>query len=647
MATFVPMKGSPRKPPTIQIPNVASSAADPNKISFLDFPAEIRNQINGELLKFDEPIVLIAPEVLGKAEKIAKKVKLMQEIDNFSRLTDDSDSDDEDEAAVTDNVSHHTFDFDLNMLYTCRQVYHEAASLFYGGNTFGFSWHPSVHNIAAGQIEYCAKWLTRIGSQFTFLKNVNIDVSLVCPTSCRCCNDRLRCGSPRRPPTWVFSGNLEILSLIQVMWVNPAAACTIQFIQGDQKMDTEMFGDDTEEEEEEEGKPEITVDHLNKALISLSQHDNLGLQKYGRFERFFTHMFIHRRDGTGFVEYRSDSALPIGNFQVMDSGETTWTNHQSSAKILGLPYQVLEKICGLVVYKEAGIAFNFDNKSAANLEAGLSGAHRYLRSIALTQLYEQNDFKVILESSDPRTSFDGFKSLKGVWSKKRPGALQFFNSDRRFPRSLELVLRVQSKTNMDLSDLRISILGLIRATRKISERYGNKTSVTFSLAHEQNGEQQTRSLTLNLQELQIRVFHMLSIVLQSSPQVEHSDCPEVWVNGHGHATEAIHSDSHESTRSVYANVHPILDGFQIKWVCLNFARELDKHALKRVSGPFFFCYSDLEVSLKKDRSLIGLWSYLRNIMPWDWYGWKADSLQNMAQQQLRIAAQREASTASI
>lgn len=83
----------------------------------------------------------------------------------------------------------HDFYLGLSLLLVCRQIYHEAAGVFCGDNTFVFSQVLRRHDNnstrhhdrdAYHQLVYASKWLSSIGNQFGMLKKVHIDLEVLC-----------------------------------------------------------------------------------------------------------------------------------------------------------------------------------------------------------------------------------------------------------------------------------------------------------------------------------------------------------------------------------------------------------------------------------------------------------------------------------
>jgi hypothetical protein len=94
--------------------------------------------------------------------------------------TDDDENEDGSEAILVTTIRDEEFDHGytgyMSLLRTCRQLYHEAAGVLYGSNTFLFSCVPCPRVDES----YCptnsaATWFDAIGSQILLVRRVLID----------------------------------------------------------------------------------------------------------------------------------------------------------------------------------------------------------------------------------------------------------------------------------------------------------------------------------------------------------------------------------------------------------------------------------------------------------------------------------------
>lgn len=120
-----------------------SSSADPSEPSFLaTLPAELRNAVYEILFKRDEPVL-----VHNVAAYLAKEPKM----DPIETIEDFADSMREFEERYEEDIGKdsefaHTLGYGLSLLRFCRQIYHEAACVLYGGKVFTISWSLHRHD---------------------------------------------------------------------------------------------------------------------------------------------------------------------------------------------------------------------------------------------------------------------------------------------------------------------------------------------------------------------------------------------------------------------------------------------------------------------------------------------------------------------
>jgi len=77
----------------------------------------------------------------------------------------------------------------IALFRTCRQIYEEAASIFYQRNTFAIArkytrWDHQQHDIHGYFILEAALWLSQLGDQLHRLRKLFIDHDTICPSYC-------------------------------------------------------------------------------------------------------------------------------------------------------------------------------------------------------------------------------------------------------------------------------------------------------------------------------------------------------------------------------------------------------------------------------------------------------------------------------
>jgi hypothetical protein len=197
----------------IQIPKTMSSPADPDAPSFLsNLPPEIRNAIYELLFKRDEPVLLHDPE----AWQITAPSPSDYDSDDWAKSIRDFDERFEAEIGSDAEFKHDSHE-GLSLLLSCRQVYHESIGVFYSDNTFVVSRaHARCDDEGSSsfQLDYVPVWLRNIGSQFSLVTEIHIDVDTMCLEFCDYSRDEL-----------------ELLPLLRYIWKGPQERPAIRFVQ--------------------------------------------------------------------------------------------------------------------------------------------------------------------------------------------------------------------------------------------------------------------------------------------------------------------------------------------------------------------------------------------------------------------------------
>ncbi|KAI8933698.1 hypothetical protein NX059_009416 [Plenodomus lindquistii] len=241
----------------MMIRKTASVPVDPDEPSFLKtLPAETRNAIYRALFERDDPILLHQPAALLSKEPkrldYTNAQDYHQAMDEYIGFCDKMFRDGQD--------FRHTLHEGLGVLLTCRQVYHEAASVLYGLNVFVFSRVSGLHDIdfeKYDQLLHVSKWLSNIGSQANLLKKIVIDVDTMCPWNCR---DSVI--------------DYCLLPLVQHIWSNPEMRKVITFGHSGRTSEADHLlsvsaGDD-------QRSPDYLSNVLHNGLLAIAVDDALG-----------------------------------------------------------------------------------------------------------------------------------------------------------------------------------------------------------------------------------------------------------------------------------------------------------------------------------------------------------------------------------
>jgi hypothetical protein len=158
-----------KRPTIISIEKSVSTPATTDAPSFLTtLLPELRNEVYQWLFHREEPIVFTGSWSFDR------------EPDFIEEFIYDIP---QEEKAMMLSPSHDIAP-GINMLRTCRQVYHEAVGILYSSNSFTISVDLHRHNRTMQQLDTAANFVHRLGSQAALLKNVNIDINPLCSPMC-------------------------------------------------------------------------------------------------------------------------------------------------------------------------------------------------------------------------------------------------------------------------------------------------------------------------------------------------------------------------------------------------------------------------------------------------------------------------------
>lgn len=230
----------------LSIPKLTSQPAGPGPSFLVDLAPEMRNSVYDYLLEFASPIAIRYlpnhPHVLAISE-------------DDDRISEAEDDDSVSETESPDRVapaSKREVQAILGILGTCRQLYHETASILYGRNTFVFGGDRKQHIDIHGHIPFAAGFLTNSSTRSQCLQRVVIDLDRHwCSTE--------GCRHPHPQP----KEHVDLTPLVKASWMLNDTNCIFEF------------------KSSELGPGYFDVEFLHLVLRHLVA-DTFHLRKYGR-----------------------------------------------------------------------------------------------------------------------------------------------------------------------------------------------------------------------------------------------------------------------------------------------------------------------------------------------------------------------------
>jgi len=563
----------------MQIPKRDSHPADPSEPSFLDWPGEIRNLIYEQLFNRAEPILLHNTDAYHAVEP---KRGNGDTDEAFYALTARFETELESRIGAADEFTH-DFHLGLPLLLVCRQIYHEAASVFYSDNTFVFSRvldrHDGRNNPryddfdgkAYHQFAYASVWLSNIGSQSSMLKKVHIDVDAMCYHACKHSLD-----------------DFDALSLLRLLWKNGAEKSPITFSCTGRRLDPECenaFARTEEQKKRYEVQkrqyPRDLVNEFNAIISSLIGNGQFSLQRFANFDRLIHSVSIHLAER--YIRVTFDKEHSHWREFAVDQNEEVIIRQLGSKPrhLLDLPGSVLSKIINLAALSPEGPILDMDNHTIHGLQLNILQLSRESRSdfMIRNMLTHNTNVTMVKTSTKCRTSFKDFHFLR-VRCHTRPCCFFVPRWDRSIA-SFNIALVFETTAATSLSTLRINVIGLIKALKDAA-----KEQVSISISLKRPGEDACEALQsgkIPLPDLERRVFLLLSDVISGWPVAE-DKLPDIWMNGHGKLISATYSASATALASRVDNRHAKLKSIELQQRGYQFAMDLSNNKLDVKGG---------------------------------------------------------------
>jgi hypothetical protein len=563
----------------MQIPKRDSRPADPSEPSFLDRPGEIRNLIYDQVFKRGEPILL---HNIDAYHAVEPKRMIHDTDEDFNDAIARFDTDFESSIGADDEFAH-GLHFGLPLLLACRQIYHEAASVFYGDNTFIFSrvlnrhddsynpYYRGFDGDAYNQFAYASTWLSNIGSQFGMLKKVHIDVDAMCDWNCQ-----------------HAITEFDALPLLRLLWKNGSKKSPITFACTGRRLHIEcVTGSPRPTEEKKRQYSEGLVNELNSMISSLIGKGHFSLYKFANFDRLIHSVTIVLSECYMKVTFDSDHSHWI-ELAVAEDGVVNVRARSSKPRhLLGLPRSVLSKIINMAVLPPQGPTLDMDSRTVYGLQLSALQLNKLSRFNFGHMLTHSTNVTIARKSTERMTSFEHFDFLQ-VWRNTSPCSYFAPRSWSNSTMPVNIALAFETAAATTLSKLCINIKGLVKAMRGV-----RKEHITISISLKPPGGDpriQFQSGRISLPRLERRVFLLLSDAM-AGRLVADDKIPDIWMDGHGELISACHPDSGTAISSGTLNRHSKLKPAEIEWRGYQFARDLpDKWG---TPGTCFHTWSQL------------------------------------------------------
>jgi hypothetical protein len=220
-------------------PSVAKEAGkriDTSKHSLLTLPGEIRNIILDHLL--------VRP-------KCCPLINVRNSAEPRSRLRDDGD-----------------FGKTKGLIFSCRQIYHEATSMFFMENRFDMreQGHEHGYRYFNNHVRQAGEWLQSLGSQLSLVRRVTINTSFACGYQCEDGDKH----------DHYFEPMIPIFTIVQAYWTSPVTTplnLSLEIAPSFQPIQTSSHDGSSEQDSG------IYYGRLTNIVKTLAHDNDLGIRK--------------------------------------------------------------------------------------------------------------------------------------------------------------------------------------------------------------------------------------------------------------------------------------------------------------------------------------------------------------------------------
>jgi hypothetical protein len=474
-------------PPITKEPE--SSRTDTAKHSLLTLPGEIRNIILG--------IPLVQPECYSLTN-------VRDEANAGSKLQNDGD-----------------FAELKGLLLSCRQIYHEASSMFFMENQFSIKDQGDEYGFRYynNHVRQAGIWLQSLGSQLSLVRGVTIEGY-----------DHFD------PPVHVFT-------IVQAYWtslVTVPLSLSVEIAPSSQSIQAISHNYSPEHYS---GMDCGRLTNIVKTLahdndlnicrfrLAIKDIDIDGNCKYGyiywkrsrsqhRYMRTYGVRTRFKPTNDGLVLHFDPLKQPHLRYCV------DWPPHSSLKGFQGLPHEVDEYLWRTILISNIPVNVDLDTTTWT----GPSPNALHERSQWIQPYWKSNTFTVGMRSAEDRSSFSRFGCFR-LW-------LCYFSSNTYpwaarkvvWKDGLKIVLQSELDNSLETRDtIRVSIMDLIRMTSHISTE--NVVQINIQGAWES-------AVDIPLKLLRQRALRFLSDLHATHPDYYTRACPELWIDGSGIIVEA-------------------------------------------------------------------------------------------------------------
>lgn len=357
----------------------------------------------------------------------------------------------------------------------------------------------------------------------------------------------------------------DILPLLRVLWSRPSIVPKVFFTAGQYKLCPELHQD-------HEGIGSVFVTRANQVLHKLSDTDELGLRRCGRFERLLLEIYICVRESRipqeqGWITHWS---YDVQDLKIDDTDGVSTLSLEPTHTLKDLSTRPYHRILGYALSSCDSVIFDLHTHVVSNLKRSILQFDQFTRRAAIKILRKQSQITLRLETRQTVTSFEDFDKLR-EWLEGPYGPI--VNAENLCDDSIDfcpaprIVLNFNSP-DLNLASLRINIQSFIRLTYAMNKN----TIVRFSIGSTEATRCPEEVYEIGLQTLRRRCFILLSLMLLQKPSYGSFLAPEIWIDGTGTPIEVAWSVP-KAGRIIRGPDHP-LDPTALRTTGLEYVKDI-------------------------------------------------------------------------
>jgi hypothetical protein len=429
----------------------------------------------------------------------------------------------------------------------CRQVYHEAASVFYSQNHFAISWPccdllrftPRCHDACGRYLAEGAEWLVTLGSLLPKLRRLILDTGALC--------------SPE--PYYLLKGGvcIEALPLLRVLW-NRSWTGRLEFALA-HDLTLQRHACEWERMDEYDER-KVDTERLTQ-MFDYLRKDDLNIRRY---ERVLRHVAVHRKGDKGVVLFRTsrpticsdttahiyysehdiDRRASLGHclqhrqdFALSLAGGIAMLT-ETPSESLSRQDHIRQQIFDLLLLSAEVVTVNLNNDR--NQVPGLLYLNRTLHTREFRRYYMLNSFNLSIDHRIQGSELVDFGALDwwmscGDFSGRNENMAGLKGQNVR---NINFNAHSVGASPLTLDQLRINTGAFLRQGAQLGDSSASVTirvRITLALTH--GSDEGSTEVTFSLYTLRFKALRVVRKLHEADIGLEKDDEVEIVVDGHG------------------------------------------------------------------------------------------------------------------